>query len=269
MAFKNRRRRWAFLLAAVLLPVTTFADEPLVLLLQPLMHHPAEQGYRPLTQHLKALTGHDWVVQAPTEFVVYWETLRRNAYDLALDAPHFTDYRARKFGFTVLAKVPDTLSYSLLVRADQRIADPTTLANKRIVTLGFPHMGPARLQAIFPNPLRQPVVIETADAVAAIESLLSQKADAALLPATFVSERMEQGGLTVVLSTEPLPQLALSASPRLSSAMQNAIRDGFLEAHKNMGGRKMLQILGVDRFEPATAELFLNQGNILKSYWGY
>lgn len=246
------------------------ADEAFVLLVQPTMgQERSDEIFRPFARYLETVTGRPCVIQAPPNFMAHWETLRRNHYDLALDASHFTDYRIRKFGFSALAKVPDAESYSLIVRDKQRAADPLALAAKRVATLGLPSMAAARLYAMFPNPSRQPVVVEVKHPDDGVALLLNKKVEAALLPTAFVTRRIEQGGVVMVLTTEPIPQLALSASPRVPEKLRETIRLGVLRAHETEAGRQMLRQIGFERFEPATAETFANQGNVLKGYWGY
>jgi ABC-type phosphate/phosphonate transport system substrate-binding protein len=241
-----------------------------VLLVQPATGQGSSTAaYAAFADYLGTAIGRRCTIHMPPNYVVHWEALRRNNYDLALDASHYTDYRIQKFGFSVLARVPDTESYSLVVRDDRRLHDPTALAAKRIATLGLPSMAAARLHAMFPNPVRQPIVVEVKSAADGLAMLLAKQVDAAMLPTPAISRRVEQGGLSVVLTTEPITPLALSVSPRLTPALQDKIRLAILGAHETSTGRAMLQRIGFGRFEPANAEMFANQGNVLKGYWGY
>lgn len=246
------------------------ADTPLVLLAQPL---PADErtvhSYEPLARYLETLIGRRWAIETPGTFTGYWSVLRRKNYDLALDGPHFTDYRTQKFGFVVLAKLPDSASYSLIRRSEDRVVDPMQLVGRRIATLGMLSTGYARLSAIFPNPIRQPVLIEVASTAEGIALLLDKKVEAAFLPTAVANNRLPGGSVATILTTEPVTQLILSASPRLDPAMREKIRDALLTAHENPNGRAMLQALELQRFEKATPESFANQRNALRSYWGY
>lgn len=265
--------RYGLLLAAVALslaPAHAADDAPLVLLVQPLQtQEQTTRIYRPLADYIQSLTGRRCTIQTPANFLSYWDAVRRNNYDLALDGSHFTDYRIQKFGFGVLARVPDAVSFSLVVKESSSVRDPAQLVGKRIATLGLLNASTGRLDGIFPNPVRQPVVIEAGTPEEALDLLLSAKVEAALLPTPLVSRRLERGGISVVLTTEPIPHLALSASPRLAAPLAEAIRTGILEAHKNDSGRDMLHIAGLERFEAAPPEVFAKQSNLLKSHWGY
>lgn len=246
------------------------ADSPLGLLIQPILSvEKTQQAYVPLCRYIESLVRRPCEVVTPTNFLAYWEVMRRNNYDLVLDASHFTDYRVQKMGFAVLAKIPDTVSYSLIVPDSNLIFDPVELVAKRVATLGQPSIGAARLSALFPNPLRQPLIIEVESAEEGMDLVLARKVEAAILPTPLVSQRMAQGGIAVVLTTEPIPHMALSASPRVPKDMQDAIRRGLLAATETDAGRRMLKGIGFQKFDPASAETYANQASILKLYWGY
>jgi len=273
------RRKTAALLGAAAftailaapMPDVRAAEEPFVLLIQPILsEEKTREAYGPLCAYIERLAGRPCTVLTQPNFLAYWDVIRRNNYDLVLDASHFTDYRVQKMGFSILAKIPDSVSYSLIVPDSNLVFDPTELVARRIATLGPPSIGAARLSAMFPNPLRQPVIIEVASAEEGMDLVVAKKVEAAILPTPLVSQRMSQaGGIAVVLTTEPIPHIALSASPRVAREIQERIRDGLLNAAATPAGRRMLEGIGFEKFDPATPALYANQSNILKTYWGY
>lgn len=249
---------------------TRAAEHELVLLIQPILSEErTRQVFRPLADYIAAAAGRPCRIQTLPNFLAYWDVVRRGNYDFAFDAAHFTDYRAQKMGFSILAKIPDGVSYSLIVSDSQLIFDPQELAGKRVATLGPPSIGAARLNAMYPNPVRQPVSIEVSSSEAGIELLRQRKVDAAILPTPFVSQQMGQGGIAVVLTTEPIPHVALSAAPRVPKAMQESIRTALVQADRTDNGKKMLSAIAFERFDPATPEIYANQRNMLSIYWGY
>jgi len=257
-------------LALLSVPAQVPSAEGLTLLVQPILGEaPAQKEFQPLCDYLGAVAGRPCRILTPTTFIAYWNILRRGEYELALDAGHFTDYRIRKMGFSVLAKVSDSMSYTLIVPDTRRITDPAELIGQRVATLGPLSIGAARFDALYPNPVRQPVIVEVASVEDGIALLRQQKAAAALLPTPLVGRPLAQGGIAVVLTTEPAAHMALSASPRLATELRDKIRDAVLDAERRDAGKKMLQRVGIERFEPTSAGEYLNQGNVLKSYWGY
>jgi ABC-type phosphate/phosphonate transport system substrate-binding protein len=264
--------RWTLVAFAwlTLSPNVVAQDTELTLLVQPLPREemPAET-FQPLADYLSTLTGRPCTIRTPPNFPAYWEAVRHNRYDLAFDAPPFTDYRIHKFGFTALAKTPDTASYSLVMREDARVRDPATLVGKRVATLGLASIGTLRLNALFPNPYRQPVVVEIPSSEEGLNLLLNGNVEAAFLPTTGIGRRLAPHGAVVVLTTEPIPRLVLSASPRLSRELTDKIRNNLLQANTTDAGRAMLRVIGIDFFDTATNEEFANQSYVLRGYWGY
>ena len=121
-------------------PADILKAEPgdLVFIIQPILNEEqTKRAYQPLADYLSKIAGKRVVIRTLPNFVAYWEVMRlSNAYDLVLDAAHFTDYRAKKLGFKVLAKIPDTVSYSLIVGSGALVIDPIELIGKTVATPG-------------------------------------------------------------------------------------------------------------------------------------
>ncbi|MCI0518124.1 MAG: phosphate/phosphite/phosphonate ABC transporter substrate-binding protein [Woeseiaceae bacterium] len=266
--------RVALICATVLLlasPVRA-ADRDLVLAIQPILdEQQTRKAFQPLCDFLASATGRNCTLFTSSHFYPYWEAARQGKqFNLVLDAAHFTDYRVQKHGFEVLAKVPDSVSYSLITRNDDLIIDPAELVGKRVATLGIPSIGAARLNSLFPKPTRQPMTVEVPDADRGIQMLLEKKVDAAILPTPVVSQHMARGAsVNVVMTTDPIPHIALSASATLDPATREVIRQAMTKAHLNDRGREMLKAVGFERFETASASIYKGQATVLQQYWGY
>jgi len=250
----------------------TAADKELVLAVQPILSEgQTRQAFQPLCDYLAQATGRPCRLFTSPNFYAYWDTVRHStAFNLVLDAAHFTDYRAQKLGYQVLAKIPETVSYSLVTRDSEFILDAKELVGKRVATLGIPSIGAARLNGLFPNPSRQPVTVEVGAAEQAIRQLLDGKLTAAILPTPLVAQQMANGGgLYVVLATDPIPHIGLSAAPSIDASTRAVLRQALVRAHTSEAGKKMLKEIGFERFDPATASVYNGQAGILKEYWGY
>lgn len=253
-------------------PQPVAASNELVLAVQPILdEEQTRKVFQPLCEYLAKATGRACRIFTSPNFYAYWDNVRQSkAFNLVLDAAHFTDYRTQKLGYEVLAKIPDTVTYTLVTRENDLVLDASELVGKRIATLGIPSIGAARLNGLFPNPVRQPVVIEVGAAEKAMRMLLDGKVNAAILPTPIVSQQMANGaGVYVVLTTDPIPHIALSASSSLDASTRTALRNALLAAHNSDDGRKMLKLIGFERFDPASTAVYAGQGKILKEYWGY
>ena len=251
--------------------VSASADQ-LDLVIQPILsEEKTRRAYRPLAEYLSRATGRQVVIRTMPNFLAYWTSIRRpNSFSFVLDAAHFTDYRVNKLGYEVLAKIPDTVSYSLIVPEDVLVFEPSELIGKRIATLGSPSIGAARLAAMFPNPMRQPIIVEVGSSEKGMQMLLQGKVHAAILPTPLVFRQMSgAGGISVVMTTEPIPHIALSASGSVDPELRKAVRKALIEADKTPEGRAMLKKIGFPKFDPANAGIYAGQSDMLKKYWGY
>ncbi len=244
----------------------------IVFVIQPILsEEQTKRAFQPLADYLGKASGKRVVIRTLPNFLAYWEVVRQDSgFHLVLDAAHFTDYRVKKLGFKVLAKLPDTVSYSLIVGSDALVIDPVELVGKTVATTGAPSIGAARLNAMYPNPVRQPIIVDSGTAEEGVEMVVKNKVQAAIVPTPLVSQRMAQGGgISVVTTTEPLPHIAFSVSPKLDDATREKIRNALVNAAKTEDGRKMLKDVNFERFDPATEQVYTGQGSILKEYWGY
>ena len=271
---RPRRPRAPLALLALCLAVSGARAEvnELVLGVAPLLGEAETRAqFQPLCDYLAGATQLPCRVGTRPNFLSYWETMRQGRdYNLVLDEAHFTDYRTQKMNYTVLAKIPHTVTYSLVVPRTAKLDDPARLAGRRIATLGIPSMGAAQLNGLFPKPAKQPIPVEVDNAADGFALLRAARVEAAILPTPLVREEIVRGApLRVLLSTVPLPHMAVSAAPDIGPELRRALRQALLDAHKGDAGRAMLARIGIERFDPANATVYKGQARILQEYWGY
>lgn len=229
------------------------------------------EQFQPLCNYLAGITQLPCRIGTRPNFLSYWEAIRQGKeFNLVLDEAHFTDYRAQRMNYTVLTKIPDTVTYSLVLPRSTKLDDPARLAGRRIATLGIPSMGAAQLNGLFPKATKQPIPVEVDNAAHGFALLRDAKVAAAILPTPLVREEIVRGApLRVLLSTVPLPHMALSAAPSISPELRRALRHALLTANQSDAGRTMLARIGIERFDPANATVYKGQARILQDYWGY
>jgi phosphonate transport system substrate-binding protein len=262
-----RRRLWAASLFALLLPFCQvgWAAE-FTLAIHPLL--PQQQTievYTPLAKHLQRVTGNPIRLVINKNLFAHWNATQREEYDLIIDGPHFTDYRLQKRQYHVLAKFPDVISYTLVTHSELLIFEPEELIGKRIATPPSPALGALRLFEIFPNPLRQPTIIPTDDAVIAAEKLSNGEVDAAMIP-TFLVGRYRE--FNTVLTTEQVPAPAISASSKVPSAVREMIKEALLDLPNTPAGVKILESLRTPALVATTADEYKGYSSLLNGMWG-
>ena len=223
--------------------------------------------YQPLVLFLSKVTGHKITIHASYNFVSYWEELRTNQkYDLALDAAHFTNYRVKNLKYTVLAKINDTVSYSLVANEDATYFDADELIGQRIASLASPSIGGVRLLSMFPNTSRQPVFVGTNNFQETLKKLKDNSVSAALVPTPLISG---DNSVNTIMVTDPIPHMALSASHRVDKATKDKIRAALIEANNTKAGQALFAKLNLAGFEKADNLVYDGYDSLLKDVWGY
>jgi len=239
------------------------------LAIQPILsQHELIKIYQPLADYLTKATGHTITIATQRNFLFYWTKMRRGnkGFDLVLDAAHFTDYRIKKQGYTVLAKLPDTVSFSIVTSEDNFILDVEELIGMRVATMPSPSLGSLRLEELFPNPMRIPTYVWELNTTVAVDNIKSGAVDAAIIPTRMAST---YENLNTVLTTEPVPHMALSASPDIPADVANTIRQALVNANTTDNGKKMLAQINMEKFEAADNDTYDGYAELLKEVFGY
>ncbi len=263
----------ALTLFITLITISSYSTESqaanYTLAIQPIL--PPEQikkNYQPLANYLSKETGQTITITTQRNFLYYWTKMRKSkkGFDLVLDAAHFTDYRVKTQGYTVLAKLPDTVSFSIVTSEDNFIIDEDELIGLRDATMPSPSLGSLRLEELFSNPMRIPIYVWEPNTTVAVENILSGKVDAAIIPTRLAST---YDNLNTVLTTDPVPHMALSASPDVPANIQQKIRQALVNANATESGKAMLAKLKLDKFEAANNETYDGYEKLLKDVFGY
>jgi ABC-type phosphate/phosphonate transport system substrate-binding protein len=146
------------------------------------------------------------------------------------------------------------------------VLDPDELIGKTVATIGSPSLGAVRLEEMYPNPLRQPVIMETNNSTEAIERVINKKADAAIVPTPLVGR---YPSLVTVTTTTQVPHIAISASNRVDQQTQQKISDALVNASKTAEGQAMLEAINFPGFEKANAKTYTGYASLLEGVWGY
>ncbi|HHC73427.1 MAG TPA: phosphate/phosphite/phosphonate ABC transporter substrate-binding protein [Thiotrichales bacterium] len=225
------------------------------------------RAFQPLTDYLTKATGEEIRLVTTINFVAYWETMKKGEeYDLILDAAHFTDYRIQRMDYVPLVKLKDVVSFSLVTHEENPILEPKELIGKTVALLSSPSLDAMRLSQMFPNPLRQPVIILVDNSREAALKVKNGEVAAAMIPTPMVRSFPF---LYTVQTTDQVPHMALSASPKVPPEVRQKIRKALLEADRTEAGRAMLQAIRLDGFEPASPETYKGYAKLLQGVFGY
>lgn len=226
-----------------------------------------KHSYKPLAKYLTEQTGHSFSIKTYRNFLTYWARMQK-ATDMhfILDAAHLTDYRIQRKDYKILVKLPDTVTFTVVTGEEDFVFEMEELISRKIATMASPGMGAVRLHGMFPNPVRLPFYIEASDSVDAVEKVMDGRADAAIIPSPLVGN---YESLNSVISTDPVPHMALSVSPEIPDEVALAVKQALLDATKTPEGNKMLEDLRIEYFEDADADVYAGYAELLEGMFGY
>lgn len=267
---KQHFARWLCPAAGVLaawVAVSPAVAEDLTLAVHPILSAKETfRVYQPLVDYLKKTTGHNVQLATTSNFLVHWQLSRRDIYHLILEGPHMVDYRISNMGYKVVARMPEIISYTLVADQDQMVIDPADLVGKSVASMPAPSLGAVHLNQFFPNPLRQPVLVEVNNLEEAMERVAAGQSLGALIPSAMVSRFP---GITTVATTEQAPAPGITAAPGVSNEVRQAISKALIEAHKHPEGQAALKQLNIPYFEAASAQHYAGYAKLLEGMWGY
>ena len=176
-----------------------------------------KRQYGPLASYLSAATGEDIQHLTSVNYISYWERMRQDRYyDLVLDGAHLVDFRIKKLKHIPIAKVTNVLSYSFVTAPKTQVFDTSELVGKPVAGLPAPSLGAVQLLNLFPNPVRQPLLVQVDNIDQVIERLKNGSVVGAFIPTPMAAIYPE---LNVVQTTEQMPHIAMTASPRVPEAV--------------------------------------------------
>jgi hypothetical protein len=226
-----------------------------------------ENNYQPLAQYLSTKTGHEFTITSYRDFLTYWIKMKKGkGMDFVLDAAHFTDYRITRKDYQAIVKFPNTVSFTVVTGEESFVFDMEELISKRIATMPSPGLGAVRLNEMFPNPARLPIFVHADDAIDAVNQVLDGTVDAAIIPSPLVNNF---DTLNSVISTKPVPHMALSASPQIPDDVIQAVKKALLEASETAEGKKMLADMNIEVFQDANEEMYTGYAELLDGVFGY
>ena len=223
--------------------------------------------YQPLVDYLSEATGDTFSIKTYRNFLTYWERMKKQVgFDFVLDAAHFTDWRIKRQNYNVLAKFPDSVSFSLVTREDNLVFDAEELVLAKIATMTSPGLGAVRLNEIYSNPMRIPRYMQSKDAVSSVKKVIDGKADAAIIPTPLMGAFE---GLNLVETTQLVPHMGFSASSEIPEDVFDKVKRALVDATKTVDGRKMLRNINIEYFEKANNATYDGYAVLLQDVFGY
>jgi ABC-type phosphate/phosphonate transport system substrate-binding protein len=221
--------------------------------------------YEPIAVLLSRATGKTFVYQRADNWLSYSRQMTGDTYDVLFDGAPLNAWRQGRMNHKPLVRLSQNLTFVTVVRNDNKtITSEKHLAGKTICAHSPTDPEMAGLLSQFDNPLRQPVLVDTDSAREAFFGLINGKCAATVVSIEFL-EANDRGLVNIIHKRAPLPGHALSASPRLSPAIQEKIRAALLSEAGKTATAKLREAFGGANLVDADPTAYSQLGDLLKN----
>ncbi len=231
-----------------------------------------EAKYGPVADYLTKVLNKKVVYRHPGTWGVYRTEMLKGEYDIIFDGPHFNSYRAEKLKHNILVKIPIRHEFVVIVKKGKKhYSGIDLLAGRTFCTHAPPNLGTLTLLSQFPNPSRQPAIINTKGWKNIYNGVQSGKCTAGILPIINLRKYDPAGTHAIVVwKNRALPNQAFSAGPRLSGKEQKIIATALVSSRAKAATSKLRAAYRVgEKFELTTNQEYVGVSEYLKNEWGY
>ena len=226
--------------------------------------------YGPLAEYLSKITGEKVEYRYPPNWRHYQAMMTKGEYDLVFDGPHFVSWRIARQQHVPLAALAGNLSFVIVAHQDNKnVRQMKDLIGKPVCGLAPPNLATLTLFDQFPNPSRQPTLLETKGFDISHKSLLAGTCVGTVFPVE-IFKTLGFATQTKILYTSKLyANQALTAGPRVSVGTRQKIAQALLGTEGKPGSRQIAAGLGGNEFVAAQKEDYIGYDELLKNSWGF
>jgi len=274
----NKKVEFKLYLIVVLLLVSlnfkqAFAADTLIFGTPPTQSYElTKKNYQPLANYLSERIGQTVIVKPAKSFYEYTRIMKNNGYDIILDGPHFVKYRIDKMQHQVLVKQPGKLKFVIVVKSESKINNLKQLLNQRVCSPSTPHLGTLSFLELYPNPVRQPLLIPVQSFKHAIACVTNNTATAAVVRDKYwIKKIKDKKGLKVIYITENnMPARALSVNnQKVNKKTQTKIISALTDEKAQSLIKKALSTVGGTKFIKAEQAEYAELHELLSMVWGF
>jgi ABC-type phosphate/phosphonate transport system substrate-binding protein len=232
----------------------------------------ALRTYRPIAEYLTRVIGKKIVFHYPKDWLTYQKEMQQGNYDLVFDGPHLNSWRISNLQHNALVKLADEYAFVVVVRKEDKITNLKQLAGLRICGMTPPDFGTLAVLGQFDNPVRQPIIVNTLGSTKVYEGVAIEKqCNAGILPAASVKKFNDSANLLrAIYMTQPIPNQAFSAGPRISRDDQARIAAALVSPEASRVVSRLIAANGADQgLAFASKSDYIGLDVYLKNSWGY
>jgi ABC-type phosphate/phosphonate transport system substrate-binding protein len=229
--------------------------------------------YAPIAKYLSGVLGKQIIYKHPGNWLTYQNDMQKGKYDLVFDGPHFASWRIIKTNHVPLVKLPGKLAFNIVVsNKNKDIKNYRDLTGRTVCGLAPPNLATLTLYSLFPNPVRQPLVVAVKSFPDAYKKTIKGQCVAAVMRDKMFNKlnKKDKAG-RVIFNSKGVANQAFTAGPRFSPKQKETLTKALLSKqavekmqafHKrfNKKGKPIL---------PANEKDFRGLALLLKDVWGF
>jgi hypothetical protein len=185
--------------------------------------------YGPIAQRIGELIGQEVVYQHPKAWLSYSFEMRKGAYDIVFDGPHFGAWRITHIQHEPLVKLPGQLVFQVYTAAEnEEIQTLDDLSGRLVCGLSSPNLATMTMLFQNQNPARQPTVVDIRQGgfKAVFKAHQDGKCRGAVAPKRFIDKGLsdeERASIKVLFTSKGVPNQTLTVGPRITRQQQAII----------------------------------------------
>lgn len=231
-----------------------------------------QQQYGPIAEYLSKVTGMKVVYEHPPTWGLYRTEMLNGNYDIIFDGGHFADYRARKLGYQIVAKIPKPQQFGIIVRKDDSISSVDQLAGQTFCSPPPPNQGALHALSQFKDPARQPITVPITSKFwpSVYNGVVAGRCRGGILVMAIFEKLNKDGAAKIVHKTPTQPNQAFSVGPRVSPDVRAKIAAALVAPDAAKATEKLRERFKVgESFVAANNAEYAGLGDLLQNEFGF
>lgn len=205
----------------------------------------AAKLYGPLADYLTRVLGKKVRYQYPQNWLRYQRSIKNNDYDIVFDGPHFAAWRIKHFHHTPVVKLPGSLRFYFVAKADDKlVTHPRDLAAKKVCSIPPPNLNSLMLLARLDGPAREPILKGVRGGMKKVYlALMHDDCVAAVMRTSFFHKKLskeQQAGLKIIYTSDAVPNQVITVSDRVSKEDIDKVKRALLSEDGSRVAQKIL-----------------------------
>lgn len=184
----------------------------------------AQQGqklYGPVADFISQTLGKKVEYQHTKYWLRYQSNIKKHKYDFVMDGPHLGSWRIKNIRHTPLIKLPGSLQFYMLARADDKmIKTPKDLVYKKVCVIPPPNLTAMTLLRELNDPVREPFIVGIKGGMKKlVNSLVKGKCRGTVVRKGFYDNKLGdelKSKVKIIHTSKKLPNQVITVSDRIS-----------------------------------------------------